>query len=84
MSATELLSAGNPNGNAEVISMGGASVLQVKYPAGSSNPSSGTPGGYNFDASPPSIFPADEAFVAYQVKFSDNFAWVKGPYRLPY
>lgn len=61
---------------------------QVMYPAKSVNPSSDSPGGFNFYVSPPVIFPAEEVYLTYQVKFSGDdhlhrkllhdFDWVKG------
>jgi hypothetical protein len=62
---------------------------QVLYPAKSVNPSSDSPGGFNFYVSPQVIFPAEEVYLSYQVKFAvddhqhrkmlaDDFDWVKG------
>lgn len=63
---------------------------QVMYPAKSVNPSSDSPGGFNFYVSPQVIFPAEEVYLSYQVKFAvddnrhrkllatDDFDWVKG------
>lgn len=63
---------------------------QVLYPARSANPSSDNTGGFNFYVSPPVIFPAEEVYLSYQVKFAVDdhqhrkmletvdFDWVKG------
>jgi hypothetical protein len=80
MSANDLLSAGKNNDLAKVMSVDGKQALEVTYPAGSYNPSGGNPGGYQFHASPPSVFPTEEATLSYQLKFSDNFQWVKGKF----
>ncbi len=63
-------------------------TAQVVYPSKSVNPSSDKPGGFNFYASPRAIFPAEEVYLSYQVKFANNhkrrklladdFDWVKG------
>ncbi len=54
--------------------------LIAKYPKGSWAPSAGSTygyGGFNFYAQP-RIFPTNEVCFKYDVKFVDNFQWVKG------
>ena len=65
-------------------------TAKVVYPAKSVNPSSDSPGGFNFYVSPLEVFPAEEVYLSYQVKFAvdnnkhrkmlatDEFDWVKG------
>jgi hypothetical protein len=55
-------------------------TFEVTYQAGTFNPSSTSPGGFLFYARP-QIFPTDEVYLSYQIKFGDNgtdFNWVKG------
>lgn len=65
-------------------------TASVVYPAKSANPSSDTQGGFNFYVSPHGVFPAQEVYLSYQVKFTGDdslnrkmlatgdFDWVKG------
>ena len=65
-------------------------TAKVVYPAKSANPSSDSRGGFNFYVSPQVVFPAEEVYLSYQVKFSvvdhqhrkllanGDFDWVKG------
>lgn len=65
-------------------------TTSVVYPAKSVNPSSDSPGGFNFYVSPMESFPSQEVYLSYQVKFTaddglsrkmlatNDFDWVKG------
>jgi hypothetical protein len=54
-------------------------TFSVTFTKNSVNPSSANPGGFLFYAQP-SIFPTEEVYLSYSVKFGDNsdFEWVKG------
>ncbi len=52
-------------------------TLQIQYPQGSANPSGSVLGGIHFYAQP-TVFPATEMCLSYQIRFDANFTWVKG------
>jgi hypothetical protein len=66
---------GKDNKNHQVLDDGS---LKVFYPKGSYSPSKFPQGGIGFYASPENMFPADELFFSYDVKFDETFQSVLG------
>lgn len=55
----------------------GADALHVRYPAGSSTPSSGCRGGVQMHGEPPCL-PARDALLRFDVRTAPDFPWTKG------
>ena len=74
-----IVNVGFSNGRQSVIQAAdGSSALKVVYPKGSYKPSSNPIGGIGIYASPPSIFPVEEATLTYQLYFDAKFQPVLG------